>query len=528
MPDGQYIPDWSVIHEQKRQDGFFKHPILVIGTTALRFAHFYALTKEPPHAIKDLGMCLRIGDTTADEGEGVLKLAGNSEHMQRTTWINLEQLFFIEWDFLDYWLANVEIDASEWSKLDSKVIELEARQNRYIYKPLTPNFKDITPGTVIMLKNPPGSGTVGSPVLVLENDYPRFRFLRVKALTEVAKIVDPNGEVELTKARRRRCLEICRIPKDGHDNTPVLLYEEGSPEMREPSYVEANKRARWSRFNQCKTWCVPPVRLSDAAMQVLWKYLENLPDLDDGNNTAWKCKNSTHPPIYSKQNHMKQQTTPASGQNRVQDPRAKTHPALNNTDQENQGTTSRIHPYGSHASTYPAGNQMGSANQYHVGPNHVCGVPTPAYAPYNQHGHGRTPLAPIAPNTPPQPHTPNFHQMPNPNQHQTWGSGYPQGMVYQRNMFNQPPTAYRGYPPQNTGHTWYMQSAQPNSSPYPCPGPIYARKFPCSMTRYAPGGNRYQGLTQPGFVPPYQGSGVPPGLPPTPNRDPRYWRFPPN
>jgi hypothetical protein len=94
MPDGRHFPD-SVIHYQKRHSGFFQHPVLVVDTDG-DFVYFYAMTKEPPKAIRDLDMALRMGATREDDGLSVLRLAPDSDIMLQATWVNLEQQFFIE------------------------------------------------------------------------------------------------------------------------------------------------------------------------------------------------------------------------------------------------------------------------------------------------------------------------------------------------------------------------------------------------------------------------------------------------
>jgi hypothetical protein len=85
---------------------------------------------------------------------------------------------------LKNWAADVRIDTNDLWKLWSRVQELEAEQNRFIYKPLPRDMSLLRPGTVVMLLNNAHSSTLGAPVLMLENQYPRFRYLRVKVLTE--------------------------------------------------------------------------------------------------------------------------------------------------------------------------------------------------------------------------------------------------------------------------------------------------------------------------------------------------------
>ncbi|KAF2256653.1 hypothetical protein BU26DRAFT_404715, partial [Trematosphaeria pertusa] len=230
MPDGRHVPPSSVIHGQKRQDGFFKHPILSMGMSHRgKYVHFYAMTRIPPVAIWDLGMCLRLGNTMADEGDLVLKLAKGSRHMQHQTWVNLEQRFYIEWQHLDHWACDVCIDPEEFIKLNKKVAELEAQQNRFIYKPLRRDLSHVELGSVVMLPNPSTSQTLGAPALVLQNHYPHFRFLRIKAILDNSL---QEGSSNRKAHNRSHCLEISRYPKAGHHGAPVLLLELDSPDMR--------------------------------------------------------------------------------------------------------------------------------------------------------------------------------------------------------------------------------------------------------------------------------------------------------
>jgi hypothetical protein len=69
------------------------------------------------------------------------------------------------------------------------------------------------------------------------------------------------------------CLEICRYPKLGHDGTPIMLLEPGSPEMREVSYVEVDSASRTGTFHTCKTWCWPPVVIQLQSMAELCNYM---------------------------------------------------------------------------------------------------------------------------------------------------------------------------------------------------------------------------------------------------------------
>jgi hypothetical protein len=272
MPDGRYVHQNSIIHKQKRQSGFFLHPILVIRADHDQgIAHFYALTSNLPDAIRDLRIYLRFGTTTVDEGEHTLKLAESSERMQQVTFANMEQLFRVEFQYLDHWRGNVTIHADEWAKIQSKVDWLESEQNRYIYKPLQRSMKDIVPGMILMLPNPPEASTLGAPILVLDVCYPHFRFLRVKE-------INGKGNVEyMGKAKPAcSCLRLCRYPDQGND--PVLLFAPNSSEMRNPSYLECSRKIRWVHCDSVKTWSYPHIRISSVSMDWLLWYLTRLPE----------------------------------------------------------------------------------------------------------------------------------------------------------------------------------------------------------------------------------------------------------
>ncbi|KAF1960264.1 hypothetical protein CC80DRAFT_404767, partial [Byssothecium circinans] len=235
LPHKDHILPSSVVHKQKQQHGFFLHPILVVEVDSTRqHAYFYALTRMPPKAIGEMGMCFRMGKSRNDVGDTVLRLAIGSHAMEFETWVNLDQRFSIEWQYLDYWKIEVNVDHSEFRKLNNKVNELEAEQNRFIYKPLWRDLSVVIPGTVVMLMNPTRrSNTLGSPVLVLENEHHRLRILRIKAVHDNRNL-DRNGTGK-NKDAAHLCLRIGRFPEQGHNGTPVLYLEHGSPDMREPS-----------------------------------------------------------------------------------------------------------------------------------------------------------------------------------------------------------------------------------------------------------------------------------------------------
>ncbi|EFQ95803.1 hypothetical protein PTT_04879 [Pyrenophora teres f. teres 0-1] len=260
----------SIIHTQKQQNGFFKHPVLVTAVEG-ETAYFYALTKAPPQAIRDLNMCLLLGFTTADQGTQTLRLREGSSVMQTETWVNLDRRYHIEWSNLFEWAADVRINPDNMWKLAKRVYELEADQNRYIYKPLPQNMSIIRPGTVLMLCNGTHSSTLGAPVLIVENEYPRCGFLRIKLFAEN---INFNPEAKRTNGQpRHMCLEITKHLKIGHDNTPVMLIERDCPEMREASYVEVFAKTQGASLTFCKTWCWPPIVIREDSMRVLRQYM---------------------------------------------------------------------------------------------------------------------------------------------------------------------------------------------------------------------------------------------------------------
>jgi hypothetical protein len=272
VPDGRHFPD-SVIHHQKQHSGFFQHPVLIVDTDG-DFVYFYGMTKEPPKAMRDLDMALRIGATREDDGLNVLRLAPDSDIMLQATWVNLEQRFFIEWRNLDEWAVDVRVHPDNLSKITCRISQLEADQNRFIYKPLLRDMSTIQPGTIIMLPNALNASTLGAPVLVIESTYPSFRFLRVKRFTDN---INFNPLARRRKgSSRAMSLGISTYPSIGHDGTPILFTEPDSPEMREESYVEIDLPFKYGELDQCRTWCWPPVKISVASMAVLHSYIANV------------------------------------------------------------------------------------------------------------------------------------------------------------------------------------------------------------------------------------------------------------
>jgi hypothetical protein len=291
VPDAQSIPATSIIHEQSRQNGFFSHPCLVTNIVQDKWAVFYAMSSRPPKAIGELKMFLTIGSTSEEKGPAVLSLAKNSPRMNCTTIINLEQLYRIEKEYLGDWKVNVHIDLAEFAKINARVNELEAEQNRFIYKPIGRDLTSAGPGTVLMLPNPKGAPTFGGPVLVVGNDGSRVHYLRIKSVQDNQALHLPLNP-DLVSQRSKYLLmkkELCY----GHDQTPVLLYSQGSPEMREPSYVEITKKIASRALNEMKTWCFPHVQLAPHSMRVLFQYIDNFqePQLMGPRHTSFRNTN---------------------------------------------------------------------------------------------------------------------------------------------------------------------------------------------------------------------------------------------
>ncbi|KAL6707227.1 hypothetical protein ACN47E_004774 [Coniothyrium glycines] len=273
LPDGRHFPE-SIIHTQKRDDAFFHHPVLVVGVDYNK-AFFYALTKKPPHAIAELNMCLSVGSTYLDQGKSTLRLTPSSQQMPTSSYVNLDQRYEIEWQNLDTWMVHVSVATNDLWKLWQRVSELEAEQNRYLYKPLPRDLQHVAQGTILMLLNGPRSSTIGAPVLLLEHKAPCFTYLRVKLFDENVHF---NAE-----ARRKRgglppqfCLELSKTPKMGHGGTPVMLLEPSSPAMRQLSYVEVHPRLHEGKLSQCRTWCWPPVIVRQQSVGILRQYMSDL------------------------------------------------------------------------------------------------------------------------------------------------------------------------------------------------------------------------------------------------------------
>lgn len=123
--------------------------------------------------------------------------------------------------------------------------------------------------------NPPGSSTLGAPILILVNDFPSFRFLRVKLQADNASFSLPGRHKY--EIDQQYCLKLSRHAEDSPDYKPVLLFEQGSPELREASFVEATREVKTATADRLKTWCVPPVKVDTDSMARLWQYMERLP-----------------------------------------------------------------------------------------------------------------------------------------------------------------------------------------------------------------------------------------------------------
>lgn len=130
LPEKSHIPRASMIHDQKSQSGFYRHPIVVTKVDNEKgIAHFYATTSHLSSGISDLRMYFKIGMTTRGDAD-TLKLRPDSMHMKWITYINLEQRYAIEWCYLQTWAVSVRIDPIEMNKLENRIQILESKQNR--------------------------------------------------------------------------------------------------------------------------------------------------------------------------------------------------------------------------------------------------------------------------------------------------------------------------------------------------------------------------------------------------------------
>ncbi|KAH7085110.1 hypothetical protein BKA63DRAFT_399661 [Paraphoma chrysanthemicola] len=279
LPDSRHCGG-SMIFSQKQQSGFFMHPILAIQVQG-NIMSFYTMTKKLPRAIEDLQMAMRIGRDSCDAGWNVLKLMPGSGYMAYDSWINLEQCFYIEVNYIDKWSVDVRVDPAELAKIAAHVTQLEADQNRYIYKPLPRSLDLVQPGMVLMLPNGRNSATLGAPIIVMENkpalfegDSPQIGFLRIKRFQDNTFFNPICGRPP--RSSPDMCLELSRFPKAGHNGTPVLILEQGSPEMREWSYVEVQPYLQKEKAQKFKTWCWPPVQISVVSMETLLNYMSEV------------------------------------------------------------------------------------------------------------------------------------------------------------------------------------------------------------------------------------------------------------
>ena len=126
--------------------------------------------------------------------------------------------------------------------------------------------------------NPVNSGTLGAPILILTNEYPRFRYLHIKLQVDNATF--GLGGLSKYKIAQLYCLKLSsNLEDDGDDDKPALLFEPTSPELREPSYVEITTEVRLVSADRLKSWCVPPVNIQQGSMVKLWAYMKKLPQL---------------------------------------------------------------------------------------------------------------------------------------------------------------------------------------------------------------------------------------------------------
>ncbi|CAI6338386.1 unnamed protein product [Periconia digitata] len=260
----------SVIHEQKKQLRFFHHPVLVVDYDQSKGqVDFYSLTSNPTQARREVGICLRLGDNHQNDGEDVLKLARDSVPMEVTTWVNLEQRFHIEWKHLEAWALDVRIDEEEIDKFNEKVDQLEASQNRFIYKPISRNLKWINPGAILMLANEGKSSSLGAPVLLVSKSDKFVQYLRIR---EIGGTLDIGKRVQGTKHHLR--MKIGRSgEKAGPDEAPILWLKDMCQDMRQPSYVEGTTKKHWAHIDRFRTWTYPVINIQAGSMKRMKQYL---------------------------------------------------------------------------------------------------------------------------------------------------------------------------------------------------------------------------------------------------------------
>ena len=269
---GKHLTD-SVIWTQNSEAGFFNHPVLITEVEEHSgIVYFYSCTSARPTVIRELDMALRIGTTSSDEGPGVLRLQPESNPMAIETWVNLEQRYWIEFKALHGWDVDVRVDLTDLTKLDRRIAELEADQNRFIYKPLPRPMSSLEPGTVVMIPNGPTGPTLGTPVVILQNNYPEFNFLRIRRFDD--NVYFSSKPRACVKVARDMCLAISKDFRNGHEGTPVMFVEPDSPEMREDSYIEIyDEGPKTGDLERCKTWCWPPVKISTSSLVKLHEYM---------------------------------------------------------------------------------------------------------------------------------------------------------------------------------------------------------------------------------------------------------------
>ena len=68
------------------------------------------------------------------------------------------------------------------------------------------------------------------------------------------------------------------VEYQGHQMSlfPPSTKEEGSPEMREPSYLELTERVPVEMLSRFKTWCFPPPRITANSIESMWRHLSQV------------------------------------------------------------------------------------------------------------------------------------------------------------------------------------------------------------------------------------------------------------
>lgn len=73
-----------------------------------------------------------------------------------------------------------------------------------------------------------------------------------------------------------RYLEICKDAQGEQDSKLKMFVELDSPGMRDHLYVEVYPTTTQGDFENCKTWCRPPVKICNESMDELREFMTNM------------------------------------------------------------------------------------------------------------------------------------------------------------------------------------------------------------------------------------------------------------